>query len=192
MATMSTTTEGRRVYVAGDTYAWRDRLRSAGCHWDGDRKQWWIGVGKVAAIAGIVAQATSTTEDPTSRSDTPDQNARVKARASYKGQNYYVLAETRDGGKRLLAARNGQFQFWAATGVTTIVKAYGRHDDRTHRTEYPTLGGLMAKAARWRQMSDAERAEAREDSDARAHGEQCPCSGGACRCGTDSPCCMCW
>jgi hypothetical protein len=33
--------EGRRFYLVGNTYAIKDGLRSAGAHWDGDRKAWW-------------------------------------------------------------------------------------------------------------------------------------------------------
>lgn len=35
--------DGPRTYVLGDTYAYRVAIRSAGGHWDADRKAWWIG-----------------------------------------------------------------------------------------------------------------------------------------------------
>ena len=34
-------TEGRRTYLAGNTYPHRDAIRSIGAHWDADRKMWW-------------------------------------------------------------------------------------------------------------------------------------------------------
>jgi hypothetical protein len=38
--------EGSRVYVAGNTYPVKDAIKAAGGHWDGDRKQWWVGAAK--------------------------------------------------------------------------------------------------------------------------------------------------
>lgn len=34
-------TEGRRTYLAGDTYPHRDAIRNIGAHWDAARKMWW-------------------------------------------------------------------------------------------------------------------------------------------------------
>lgn len=191
---------GTRIYVVGNTYGIKDAIKAAGGHWDGERRAWWVGQAKAAEIARVVREAATQTQTQApapspdaSRGDrTPDRDAKVKARATYKGQDYYVLAETRDGAKLLLAARNGQFQFWAETASTQITKTYGRENYRTGRDEYPTLGSMMARADKWRHMSAEDRTEAREDAEARSSGEACPCSGGACRCGTDSPCCMCW
>lgn len=35
--------DGRRSYITGDTIAVRGLLYDGGCHWDADRKAWWIG-----------------------------------------------------------------------------------------------------------------------------------------------------
>lgn len=35
--------DGRRYYITGDTMAVRGLLRGAGCHWDPERRAWWIG-----------------------------------------------------------------------------------------------------------------------------------------------------
>jgi hypothetical protein len=35
--------DGRRYYVTGDTYTFRRKLKSAGCHWDAGRQAWWTG-----------------------------------------------------------------------------------------------------------------------------------------------------
>lgn len=37
------TRDGRRSYIEGDTLSVRGVLRAGGCHWDADRKAWWIG-----------------------------------------------------------------------------------------------------------------------------------------------------
>lgn len=162
MAQITLQPVGARIYIAGNTYPLKDAIKSCGGHWDGDRKQWWVGQAKQADIARVVEQSDS--QGPAAsqdrRSDTPDQAARVKARATYKGKDYYVLAETRDGAKLLLAARNGQFQFWATAEATQITKQYGRENYRTGYDEYPTLGGMMARAEQWRRMSDDDRAVA--------------------------------
>lgn len=171
--TVTLETIGQRIYVAGNTFPIKDRLKRAGCHWDGDRKQWWIGAAKRSEIESVVTHApTSSTSQQGSGDRTPDRNADVKARATYKGKDYYVLAETRDGAKLLLAARNGAFQFWAAREASQITKTYGRENYRSGRTEYPTLGGMIRRAEQWRQMSADERADASRASDL----------GGRCRC----------
>lgn len=53
---LSTEKVGSRIYVMGNTYPVRERLKRAGCHWDGDRQQWWIGAAKAAAIEAIVGK----------------------------------------------------------------------------------------------------------------------------------------
>lgn len=85
----------------------------------------------------------------------PDESARVYARRTYKSKDYYQLARTKDDAKVLLAARNGAFQFWAAAAQTTLVKEYGREDYRSRRVEYPTLGGLVRLAEKYRREKAA-------------------------------------
>jgi hypothetical protein len=87
-------TEGQRIYIVGHTYPIRDRLRSAGAHWDGDRGAWWIGASKRADIESVIASAAAATSRP-------DRGARVIGRARYRERDYYCLAESRDG-RRLL------------------------------------------------------------------------------------------
>jgi hypothetical protein len=48
-----------RLYFAGSTYPIKDRLRSLGAHWDGDRKQWWIGAAKRADAEALVASLSA-------------------------------------------------------------------------------------------------------------------------------------
>jgi hypothetical protein len=40
---------GRRSYISGNTFPVRHALGAAGCHWDGERKAWWIGSRRVGA-----------------------------------------------------------------------------------------------------------------------------------------------
>lgn len=146
-------TEGARVYIIGNTFPLKDAIKSAGGHCDGTRKAWWVGRAKATEIERVIATTSTAPSSPTSSQGdrTPDQGASVKARATYKGKDYYVLAETRDGAKMLLAARNGAFQFWAAREATQITKTYGRENYRSGRTEYPTLGGMIRRAEELRQ-----------------------------------------
>lgn len=133
---MSTTitiqTEGRRTYITGDTYPHRDSLRSAGAHWDGDRRAWWLGDAKRAAA--LAEQLGGTGADSGDRKG-PGTSAIVAGRGEYKGKTYYLagrsgrdgdvrVIETRDGGKVLLYARDGSFQFWADRDAVSIVKIY--------------------------------------------------------------------
>lgn len=188
MQTISLDTVGARIYFRGNTYPIKDRVKALGAHWDGDQRAWWIGAAKRAAAEALVTGCASTAT--TGGDDrTPDRNARVRARVRYKGKDYYLLAE--GGGRLLLAARNGTFQFWAAREAAQITKQYGRENYRTGRTEYPRLGTMIERAEAWKSMSREDRARALEDAEARRTGDRCPCSGGACRCGSDSPCCMC-
>lgn len=50
---MSITIEcvGQRVYFCGNTFAIKDKIKSIGGHWDGERKQWWVGSAKKAKAA---------------------------------------------------------------------------------------------------------------------------------------------
>lgn len=40
---LSVSQDGRRCYITGDTMAVRGLLRDGGCHWDAERKAWWLG-----------------------------------------------------------------------------------------------------------------------------------------------------
>ena len=43
MGNVNVTREGRRSYLTGSTYDIKDAIKSAGGHWDPDRRAWWIG-----------------------------------------------------------------------------------------------------------------------------------------------------
>lgn len=59
--TLTVTREGRRSYIGGDTMAVRGLLRDGGCHWDADRKQWWIG-SQETALALVESAKTARAE----------------------------------------------------------------------------------------------------------------------------------
>ena len=51
-------TASSRVYLRGDTYAVKDKIKSIGGHWDADQKAWWVARSKEAdAIAISTAPA---------------------------------------------------------------------------------------------------------------------------------------
>jgi hypothetical protein len=134
--TIGTEKVGARVYVTGETYSIRDRLKSAGCHWDGERRQWWIGAAKAAEIEVLIGRAA--VEAP------PKEDldaARVQAKVEYKGRTYYAIAETRDGAKRRLVTLDGKVDFWAQSNDMSSLKTYHSREYRG-RTEYTTLGSI--------------------------------------------------
>lgn len=60
---------GGRVYFGGDTYPAKGQIKGIGGHWDGDRRQWWVGAVKLAAAQQLVAElvakaATKATAEP--------------------------------------------------------------------------------------------------------------------------------
>ena len=47
---------GGRVYFGGDTFAAKSQIKEIGGHWDGARRQWWVGAAKLAAAQELVAE----------------------------------------------------------------------------------------------------------------------------------------
>jgi len=146
--------EGARVYAIGNTYPIRDRLRSLGAHWDGDRKAWWIGAAKRSDLEAMLAAtpAQSAERTPAPQSDSAGSDTEVRAKAQYKGRTYYVIweGETKRGRAAKLCFRDGSKVFWADAGAVQIVKRYGRENFRSGRTEYPTIGSLQRFAEEMR------------------------------------------
>jgi len=137
-ATLEIGTErvGTRVYVTGNTYAVKDRLKAAGCHWDGERRQWWIGAAKQAAIAAIVGGLAG---QPAPKEDLSTR--RVYGKAKYKGRLYYVIGQSGSGRLRLTVL-DGKIDFWADESACQWEKRYTPREYRG-RTEYQTLGGIQ-------------------------------------------------
>lgn len=194
MAVTITTLEkvGSRLYFANSPFAAKDAIRRLGGHWDGDRRQWWIGAAKKEAAEKLVAQINGTVAPTTQREATPasdraaasvgldtgtpadivadrlqdegrDKEAaairtpaedlsgcRVFAKVEYKGQTYYVIAETRDRTRcRLATLREDGPVFWADMQACRLLRTYqgrevwdGRRYSNRTVTRYTTLGSL--------------------------------------------------
>lgn len=143
-------TQGRRIYVRGNTYPIKNALRDIGAKWDADARAWWIGTTKRTALEELVAKlggSTGSAVAPASgssepRREAPGEDAKVAARATYKGRTYYVAGRvergrtnwddevepvySRDGSRVLLYFRDGSSQFWAAREAVRIEKSYRR------------------------------------------------------------------
>lgn len=134
--------EGVRVYVLGNTFPIKDAIKSAGGHWDGDRKAWWIGKKKKAELEAKINSASAPAQGQSSERKEPGEDATVAGRAEYKGKTYYMAGRvdrgrtqwddrcevitTRDGSKYLLYSRDGKMEFWAARELVKVVKTYSK------------------------------------------------------------------
>lgn len=101
---------GRRLYVTGeDTFAIRESLKAAGCHWDPERRLWWIGETKREELEAAIQDAATNQKGDV---------LRVRGRARYRGKNYYLVSEgvSQKTGKPCcqLSFLDGSKQFWAA------------------------------------------------------------------------------
>lgn len=164
--TIEIQTEGRRHYLAGNTYPIRDRLRAAGAKWDPDRRMWWTGKKEVAEQ--IVAEAGQVQEQNHERERTEgvDKRARViKGKARYKGRTYLVLfnGQTKRGPAAKLCFRDGSNVFWADGSAVEITKIY---------REPLSIARLDELAAEYREHGgDSEAvAEARAEKSGRCRG----------------------
>lgn len=135
---------GQRAYVRGNTWPIKDRLRGLGAHWDSQAKAWWVGTIKAELLRDLVAKANSEAQANTGgrpEKETCDSSTRVKARVEYKGRKYYLVAEGESRAK--LTTLDGSLTFWADRGRMTVIKQYGRYNDRGGFFEYPTLGSMQ-------------------------------------------------
>jgi hypothetical protein len=155
---MSIQVVGSRLYVVGNTYSIKDRLKSIGCHWDADRKQWWIGKAKEAQLSAIVSTVAAQTTATGYVKPTPEQLAAkpCTGKAEYKGRTYYVVGYSERTGKLHLTVLDCSIEFWAAIADCKIVKRYeGRENYRTGRTEHQTVGGIRRFIERQKNEADA-------------------------------------
>lgn len=61
---------GRRSYLRGDTLSVRGLLRDGGCHWDADRRAWWIGSHEAALALAERAKSAPAEAAPPKRRTT--------------------------------------------------------------------------------------------------------------------------
>lgn len=142
---------GQRVYLLGDTYAAKDRIKAMGGHWDGDRRAWWIGAKKADDAQALVDQLSSPEAANSPRAKEDPDSIRLTGKGKYKGRTYFAGSITRDGAKvRLLTLPdvNGDYlDFWAPCSEVEEVKRY-QPRERTWRgrttTEYTTLGSIAS------------------------------------------------
>lgn len=106
-------TEGQRVYIAGNTFAVKDALKRAGCHWDGERKMWWIGAAKRNQIESLIAKPLPVSKDVEADRLERDRN-NILGTAKYNGHSYFVVGEGRNerGGWIRLMFRDGSKTFF--------------------------------------------------------------------------------
>lgn len=137
---ISTEKVGARIYVVGNTFAVKSQLKDAGCHWDGDRKQWWIGAAKAAAIASLVGSVDGKEIKP-GKEELGDRPCTGKV--EYKGRIYFVIGRSEKTGKLWLTVLDCSIDFWTAESECKWVKRYqAREDYRTGRDVHQTVGGI--------------------------------------------------
>lgn len=119
--TLSTEKVGRRVYVIGNTFPIKSRLKEAGCKFDPDRKQWWIGSTKADKIERIVGKLDGQ-EVEQDKSELSDR--RCDGKVEYKGRTYYVIGRSDRKGKLWLTVLDCSIDFWAAESECRWVKRY--------------------------------------------------------------------
>jgi hypothetical protein len=118
---ISTEKVATRIYVTGNTYAVKDRLKAAGCHWDGERRQWWIGTAKADKISGIVGKLDG--QDV----PTEEREVTVLGKARYKDRSYYVrwFGRCKSGADKFrLTTLDAKIDFWADASACEWEKKY--------------------------------------------------------------------
>lgn len=141
MCKITVQSEGRRHYLLGNTYSIKEQLRSAGAHWDGDRKAWWTSKLDVA-----MKFAGESDAEPSSlpEGDTLTDDSKIAGKATYKGKQYILVweGETRRGRACKLAFSDGSKVFWSEASEVQITKRYEAREYRG-RVEHMTFGRLQ-------------------------------------------------
>ena len=73
--------EGRRSYIAGNTFPVKEQIKAAGAHWDSGRRAWWIGSHETATQL----VATLMTSPAPQEARTPVRNAVPRQWQSMRG-----------------------------------------------------------------------------------------------------------
>jgi hypothetical protein len=153
---------GSRLYAVGAPFALKDALKRIGCHWDSERRQWWIGTAKQAELEQVIVQASAPVDPAAPKPKQDPHDIRLTGKGRYKGREYFAGSITRDGQKvRLLTLpdANGEFlDFWAFCSEVEQTKSYKprEHTFRSHTTtQYTTLGSIADFVADQRQAKAA-------------------------------------
>ena len=163
--------EKQRLYALNAPFESRERLKALGCHWDADRRAWWIGAAKAAELAALVTELQTPREilaDKAEDEGKPELAAelraappaedvsgkRVYASVTYKGRRYYDIGEMRSADGvvsrcRLATLDQGGPVFWADAPACELIRTYeprqkwdGRRYSGKTITVYTTIGGL--------------------------------------------------
>jgi hypothetical protein len=133
--------EGRRIYLSGNTFPIKEKIKAAGGHWDGDRKMWWVGSQARAEFEAIAASAPTTEYVPAPL----DHNSRVYGKARYKGRAYFVVTQGKN--RMRLTVLDASIDFWARNEDCEWLKTYQPRSrfagyGRGNVEVYTTLGSL--------------------------------------------------
>lgn len=124
MSNIELQSEGRRVYIVGNSFPIKDAIKGAGGHWDGDRKAWWIGTGKREEIERAIANAKPKARE----GEASGLEVEMKGTVLYKGRAYpfSYFGPTRNGEAAKLHFRDGSKTFWANGADVKLIKMYQR------------------------------------------------------------------
>ena len=130
--------QGRRFYVRGNTFAIKDKLKSAGCKWDAEARCWYTGKKEIAdKLAGTEIKTEFVKPTKEELAEKP-----CTGKVEYKGRQYYVVGRSKTG-KLWLTVLDCSIDFWAAESDCKWTKHYaGREDFRSGRVEHQTVGGI--------------------------------------------------
>lgn len=144
MCNITIQSEGRRHYLMGAPFAVKDRLRSAGCKWDADRRAWWTGKRALAEQLAAACSETAAVSGGERTAEALRDDDEIAGKARYKGREYLLVWEgpTKRGRAAKLAFNDGSKVFWAAAGEYQITKRYEERQDRWGRWSGMTFGRL--------------------------------------------------
>ena len=138
---------GARVYALNTPFDARAALKRIGCHWDADRRAWWIGAAKAAELEKLVAGlAAAPAAD--AKPAGPSDDSIVRAKVKYKGRTYFSVAEAAGRTRCLITTLDGSWHGWVDMAACELVKEYHGREERgaygrpTGRTVYTTLGSI--------------------------------------------------
>jgi hypothetical protein len=168
---------GRRSYLRGNTYPIKDQLRSAGAHWDGEQRAWWIGDhAKAVELAGGAQSGDSGSEQPRN-ADQLSADARIAGKARYKGREYLLVWEgaTKRGRAAKLAFTDGSKVFWANAGEYEVTKIYESRESSYRGGRSPTEHMTFGRLQRLREKYARARKEGAVDDGGRILGTRYEC-----------------
>lgn len=180
MAAYTTETVGQRIYIVGNTFAVKEKIKAAlRPNFDDDRRQWWVGTGKRAQVEKLIAELNAQPPPGQSSAESEPYTGAVVGKAKYNGRDYFVRwagRTTRGSDAFHLVTGDGKLSFWKDAAECQWTKQYekrgrfGKLDPE--RGSYPTLAGIQrfkernareAKATGidcWKCRQVAERGEA--------------------------------